>query len=289
MLNELQLGGLPELPQRATIEEISAHIWQNDEVAALWLGGSLARDAGDIFSDVDFRIAVRTEHLTRWRSPRFEEIFRSAPVVGQTFLAFGDEAFLHHLLLANGEIFDFFVQSTAQTPTAEPRLILGCRDKLFARVLAAESQVKAQTPRAVQVDEVQQLLVDFWINTHKHRKVLHRDLDLLATFGIDLEKSLVLRLWYIDARGEDWGDLRRQSIHSLTSLIRVLQKSVGDQALEVIGAPTRNRQELFQSIERDREVVARLGRHLAQTYGFAYPDELEATVLQGWQDFLALH
>ncbi|MGH2479063.1 MAG: hypothetical protein ACRDHW_05350 [Ktedonobacteraceae bacterium] len=288
MINELQLGALPNLPQRTTIEEISAHIWHNYEVAALWLGGSLARGAGDLFSDVDFRIAVPTEQLAHWKTPRFEDIFRSAPVVGQGFMAFGDKAFLHHLLLANGEIFDFFVQSTSQELTPEPRLILACRDEQFAHRLTTEGQLKAQAPRDVQADEVQQLLVDFWINTHKHRKVLHRDLELLVTFGITIEKSLLLRLWYIDVCGKDWGDMQRQTIHSLTSIIRALQEAVGEQALAVTGAPMRNRQELYQSIERDREVVAQIGRHLAQTYGFTYPGELEAAVFQGWQDFLAL-
>src|SRR5260370_4098613 len=129
MTSELQLQTLPNLPQRATIEAISTHIWQNYEVVALWLGGSLDRGAGDVFSDVDCRIAVEPEQLSSWRTPRFEEIFASAPVVGQQFLAFGQEAFLHHLLLANGEIFDFFVQSSAKEPTPEPRLVLGCRDE----------------------------------------------------------------------------------------------------------------------------------------------------------------
>lgn len=289
MTNDLQLNILPELPQRATIAEISTHIWHNYEVVALWLGGSLARSAGDIFSDVDFRIAVASQQLAFWKDPPFQEIFRSAPVVGQTFLAFGDEALLHHLVLANGEIFDFFVQSVAQEPTPEPRLVLGCRDKHFAQLLAAETRPEPFTTQAIQPAEIQRMLVDFWISTHKHRKVLHRDLDLLVTFGINVERNLLLRLWYIEASGTDCGDMRRQTIHSLTSIIRALQHATGGQALEVAGMPTRNRQELYLAIERDRESAAQLGRRLAQKYRFAYPAQLEATVLQGWQAFLANH
>lgn len=56
MVHELQLGELPHLPRRATIEEISEQIWQRSEVAALWIGGSPAAGSGDLFSDVDFRI-----------------------------------------------------------------------------------------------------------------------------------------------------------------------------------------------------------------------------------------
>ncbi|MGH2507127.1 MAG: hypothetical protein ACRDHZ_06910 [Ktedonobacteraceae bacterium] len=284
---ELQLNILPDLPQRTTIEEVSRHLWQNEKIVALWLGGSLARGAGDVYSDVDLRVAVEPAQLAVWKAPRFEEIFMSSPVVGQQFLTFGQEAFLHHLVLANGEIFDFFVQSNTTKPTSEPHLILGCRDEQFARILAAENLFAAHPTQTVQPAEVQQLLVDFWINAHKQRKVLYRDLDLLATFGINIEKSFLLRLWYIDVSGIDCGDMRRQTIHSMTDMVRALQEAVGAQELTVIGEPMRNRQELYRAIERDREVAAQLGRRLAQTYGFAYPIELEASVLQGWQDFLA--
>lgn len=287
MSNELQLHILPNLPQRATIEQISTHIWRNYEVVALWLGGSLARGAGDIYSDVDFRVAVEPEQLATWKNPDFAEIFASAPIVGQQFLAFGEEAFLHHLVLANGVIADFFVQSSAKEPTSEPHLVLACRDEQFAQQLATMNQVPPITTQTVQAAEVQKLLVGFWINTHKHRKVLNRELDLMVTFGLNIEKSLLLRLWYIDVSSTDCGDMQRQTIHSLTSIICALQEATGEEALAVIGQPMSTRQELYCAIERDREVAARLGRRLAQTYNFAYPAELEATVLQGWQEFLA--
>jgi hypothetical protein len=46
----------------------------------------------------------------------------------------------------------------------------------------------------------------------------------------------------------------------------------------------RNRQELIQVIEMNREVVSELGRQFARQYGFEYPSALEATVLRSWQD-----
>jgi hypothetical protein len=49
----------------------------------------------------------------------------------------------------------------------------------------------------------------------------------------------------------------------------------------------RTRAEIYQAIEGNRKVISRIGRHLAQKYGFVYPVDLEATVCQGWQDFLA--
>ena len=287
MPNELQLDLLPDLPQRATIVEISTRLWQNEEVVALWLGGSLARGVGDIFSDVDYRVAVGLQQLAAWKTPRFADIFSSATVVGQQFLSFGTDTLLHHLVLSNGEIFDFFVQSTAQEPTPEPRLILGCRDEDFAHILANENQMLLDKEQEMQAANVQKLLIAFWTNTHKHRKVLHRGLDLMVNFGIDVEKGLLLRLWYIEISGEDCGELRRQSIHGLTRTIRTLEKAVGDEARAVIGQPMRDRQEIYHAIESHREAVARIGRRLAQKYGFTYPEQLETTARQGWQAFLA--
>jgi len=288
MQNELRLDTLPDLPQRATIVEISTRLWQNDEVVALWLGGSLARGAGDLFSDIDFRVAVAPQDLAAWKTPHFVDIFASSPVVGQQLLTFGEHAFLHHLVLANGEILDFFVQSTTQQPGAEPRVILGCRDEDFAQLLVDEGQIApGETRGEIEAAEVQRLLTMFWINTHKHRKVLHRGLDLMVNFGIDVETSLLLRLWYIEMSGKDCGELRRQTIHALTRTIRTLEQNAGDEVRGVVGEPTRDRQEIYHAIERNREMVSRLGRSLAQKYGFAYPADLEATVLRGWQDFIA--
>jgi len=62
---------------------------------------------------------------------------------------------------------------------------------------------------------------------------------------------------------------------------------MGSQALALLGAPMRDRQELCQAIERNRQAVSQhLGRRLAQRYGFEYPAVLEETVLRGWEVFL---
>ncbi len=285
---ELQFNHLPNLPQRETIREVAANLWPHAEVLALWIGGSLASGAGDLLSDVDFRVAIAPENFASWRAPTFEQIFTSTSVVGQSVMTFGDEAILHHLVLSNGEIFDFFVQSTARQPTLEPLLVLGCRSAEFERVLAEQNGVPALEMQPVSGEAVRDLLVSFWMNSHKHRKVLYRGLDLMCTMGLHLEQSMLIRLWYIEAIGQDCGDVRRQSIHSFTRVVRAIQQAMGEQALAVVGAPMGSRQELLQTIERNRQAVSQyLGPHLAQRYGFEYPAALEAVTLQGWQDFLA--
>jgi hypothetical protein len=285
---ELQLSNLPDLPQRASIVEAASNIWPEAGVVALWLGGSLARGAGDRFSDIDFRVAVMPDQLAPWKTPRFEHIFTHTAIVGQAVMQFGDDAVLHHLVLSNGEIFDFFVQSATRLPTLEPLLILGCRSDEFERKLAGQNGIPPVERQAVDGEVVRDLLVSFWINSHKHRKVLYRGLDLMATLGLHIEQSLLLRLWYIEVSGQDCGDVRRQTIHSLTEVVHTIERAMGPQALALLGAPMRDRQELCKAIERNRQAVSQhLGRHLAQQYGFDYLAALEETVLRGWEVFLA--
>jgi hypothetical protein len=285
-MSALQLDHLPSLPQRETIRAVASNLWPDARVVALWIGGSLASGAGDRWSDVDFRVAVTPDQLAPWKSPPFDRIFNHAPVGGQSMLAFGDDALLHHLVLSNGEIFDFFVQSTTRRPTPEPLLVLGCRDAAFARVLAAQNSVPQVEMQPVSGETVRELLVSFWINTHKHRKVLARGLDLMAILGLQHEQNMLIRLWYIEASGQDCGDVRSQTIHSLTEVVRAMEQAMGAQALALIGAPTRSRQELVQAIEANRQAVSQLGPRLARRYGFEYPAALEAVVRQGWQEFL---
>ena len=243
MLTDLQLTLLPKLPQRSTIVAAATTLWANESVVALWVGGSLASGVGDQFSDVDFRVAVDSTLLSSWKSPHFDEIFRTSPVEGQVLIPFGDEAWLHHLVLMNGEIFDFFVQSTARQPTREPLCMLGCRSQEFEQMLAAANKVPPVTRQPVDAEVVKELVVSFWLNSHKHRKVLGRGLELMATLGVHTETDLLLRLWYIEASGLDCGDVRRQTIHSFTDCIRTVEAAIGPRALALLGVPLRDRRE----------------------------------------------
>ena len=284
-MEELHLNHLPDLPQQKTIREVATALWQQKEVIALWLGGSLAYGMGDVFSDIDFRIAVAPSNLARWQTPSFEQIFVHTSVVGQQFLHLDDDTFLHHLTLSNGELFDFCVQSTESALTPEPLQILGCRSDLFAsRLLQSQRVSPIMELHPPSSETLLRLLIDFWINTHKHRKVLYRDLDILCIRRIQLERDLLLRLWYIHSSGRDYGTAR-QTVHSLTEVVHTVRASV-PHALRILGAPTRDHQELIEVIEMNRKVVAELGRQFAQQYNFEYPSALEATVQRSWLDFV---
>lgn len=289
MITELQLSSLPELPQREIIAEMAANLWQDAEVVALWIGGSLASGKGDQLSDIDFRVAVPSEQVARWETPPFEQIFPRTPVVGQLLLRFGNQVLLYHLVLSNGVIVDFFVQSTTRRPTQEPLLILGCRSEEFEQLLTEQNSVPPMTRQAVDGNMLREFLVSFWINSLKHHKVFFRGLDLMVTLGLHTEQGMLMRMWYIEASGQDCGDVRQQTIHSLTEVIRAIDRSVGAQALIELGTPMRDRQEIMQAVERHRQIVSQLGRRLAQRYGFDYPAALETTVLESWQKFLHQH
>ncbi|GHO86425.1 hypothetical protein [Dictyobacter formicarum] len=284
-MQTLSLEMLPALPQRATIVQVASTLWERDDVLALWVGGSLASGNGDVMSDVDFRVAVSPQQLDAWRQPVFEHLFTQTAVVGHSFISFGDNAFLHHLVFSNGEIFDFFVQSTEKLPTAEPLMVLGCRSEPFQRMLDEQNRLIVKEALPVVAATVEQLVVDFWISTHKHRKVLFRDLYLLVPLGLSSEANIIMRLWYIQSKSEDCGDLRQQTIHSFSQVARTLGRSPGPDALTMLGAPIRNLPELCSTIELHRTIVANVGRELARKYGFTYPANLEAMVIENWQRF----
>jgi hypothetical protein len=254
-------------------------------VVALWVGGSLARGAGDHFSDVDFRVAVEPDQFASWKSPLFSQIFGGTPVVGRIYIPFGNDALLHHLVLGSGEIFDFYVQTTSRLPTEEPLLVLGCRSEEFARLLNTSNVVPEVERLDVAGDLVHDLVVSFWINSHKHHKTLGRGLDPMTVLGVQIEQAMLLRLWYIEASGRDCNDVRRQTIHSLTDCIQVVEQALGPAALSLLGMPMGDREELCRAIESTRQTVGQLGRRLAERYSFAYPSDLEATVLKAWDLF----
>jgi len=283
--DDLLLDALANLPQRHSLAVIAPALWQQPDVVALWIGGSLARGEGDLYSDVDLRLAVAPPALEAWRTPDFDTLFAGS-CLGRLFLPFGPEVFLHHLALAGGDIYDLWVQSAVQNPSNEAILILGCRDAELARRLQPHKPT-LQTPYPpADGATIRQLLVEYWINTHKHRKVLHRGLNLLTQSGIQqVERSTLLRLWYVQATGHDCGVQGVQSIYSLTHLTRTVTQAQGAAALELLGIPLTDAAQIVHAIERMRDEVSQVGQALAASLDFVYPLELEHMVRQCWTEF----
>ncbi|PWT72840.1 MAG: hypothetical protein C5B60_08970 [Chloroflexi bacterium] len=286
-MDALRLNQLADQPQRRTIRQVAKALWWQPDVIALWLGGSLARGAGDAFSDIDLRVAVVPAHLPEWEAASFESLFGDTPVVGRQLLRFGDDAYLHHLVLSSGELFDLFIQSADGEVTVEPYQILGCRDTVFAGKLARSRAVQPVIEYHSPVGgQLRTLLVDFWINSHKHRTLLYRSLGPLCIRRIQKERDLLLRLWYIAATGKDYSSTR-ETVHSLSEIVSAALGSGSVlEPLDILGAPMRNQPEIIRVIELNRKLVSELGRQFAHQYGFEYPSELEATVRRHWHDYL---
>jgi hypothetical protein len=286
MMEPLNFDSLPSLPQTPFLKEVVTRVWQHPEVVAVWLGGSLARGHGDPYSDIDLRVAVETSHISTWEKPDYEGLFDGQPLAHH-LMRFGENALLHHLLVANGDIYDLYVQSLEYLPSPEERLVLGCRDETFHAKLLEPFVSKSELTKEVTAGSVRGILEFYWLNAHKHRKALYRNLDLLLWQGLKFFQPDLLRLQYIYLTGKDCGDLGRATIHAMTPVVQTLQNSGDERVLETVSLPTRSRAEKLEAIDRLHEEVSKVGHLLADKYKFDYPSELETLVLTHWQTFKA--
>jgi hypothetical protein len=243
------------------------------------VGGSLAAGTGDAYSDVDFRIAVEPGQIDSWTSPDWE---RYLPIraYGGTLMRFGEHALLHHLILADGAIVDFYVQDTTQK-NLEPKLVvIACRNAEFRAALEGFASPAAALVREIDGAVVRQFLVDYWITTHKQIKGLGRKHDLSQFAGLYIERMALLRAWYMQAAGKDID--ARVTIHVLGAINRGLDGKLSADQQNILGLPSRIPAETVRAIDAIRAEMARVGRWLATRHGFAYPHELEDMAQKIW-------
>src|SRR5262249_48960046 len=125
-------------------------------------------------------------------------------------------------------------------------------------------------------------------NSQKHAKVLHRKLHLLVMVGIQMEWATIMRLWNAQITGQDQGP-KRPGIFELSKMSQVVEQTLGDRAMQIVGADLSTRDRIFAAIERNRDEIARIGRELARKLGFVYPEALEEQVRESWKRFRASH
>jgi predicted nucleotidyltransferase len=281
MRQELDLSAIPRLPQAALLCQVATDLWQNPEIAAIWLGGSLARGAGDRHSDVDLRIAIASARYEVGPLPKGTQRVAKM-IVAKHDVEFGADASLHQLLLSNGQIYDLFVQTTVRTPSEERRLIIGCRDPEFGAKLLNGQDPAPKAPKAAGSEQIRQILSDYWIGLRKHSKVLHRNLDLVAWHGEHHLRGYLFRLYHISASGSDCGSIDAMTIHSMSPAATEIQKEFGNAVLAELGRPTRTREEFVESVASIANEVARVGRLLAHRAGFEYPATAEKVARAVW-------
>ncbi|MCA9836485.1 MAG: nucleotidyltransferase domain-containing protein [Trueperaceae bacterium] len=283
-MTDLDFTGLPELPQVPYLKKVVETLWQDSSLIAVWLGGSLARGAGDKYSDLDLRIAVKEEELADWENRGLEAYFAGG-ILSQHTMKFG-APILHHLLVANGDIYDLYIQSTETALSSEARLIFACRDEAFLAKLETPATDPTVVYQEAKAEEIKTLLDFYWLNAHKHRKGLHRDLNLLIWEGLNLFRPVLLRLHYIEETGKDCGDLRRSTIHAMTPVVRVLQAAEDQEFRAVVSSETLTLEDQLSAISALNMAVSQVGRRLAQRYGFAYPEALEELVTDQWDAYV---
>jgi predicted nucleotidyltransferase len=287
MTTPFDLSFLAHLPQGHRLALVLDDLWADPAVVALWLGGSLARGEGDAYSDVDLRVAVTPAAFSDTDFPPAAHRLQT-DAVAVLPLHVGANTVLFHMLLTDGEIYDLHVQRSDQPPFNERRRLLACRDDNLASQLDGgadpEIYAAAATPAAAE-----QVLTLFWMTVQKQQRVLHRQLPLGAWQGQILLRQELIRLWYMQATGNDCGPVARLTIHTLTPVIRAVQQAKGASALALVGRPLRFPVELAADIDILCNTVADVGRALAQQLDFAYPDALEATVRQSWRRFRDAH
>jgi len=281
---DLPLEAFPPLPQIPQLVALARALWQDPAVIALWLGGSLARAAGDAYSDVDLRIAVAPDTFRADYLPAAGRAFVGSAVAHVAF-PFGPDAVLHHLLLPDGTLYDLLIQTTARPPTPETRLVLGCRDATFAANLEAGSEPEIVFPPATG-DVVLRILTDFWMGQQKHLRVLYRQLPLLSWDGEHRLRHELVRLWFIAASGQDCGPVGRLTIHTFTPVARAVAAETAPAKFSQLGQAVGSASELIAAAQWSQAEAARVGRQLTARYSIEYPAQLEATVKQSWAAYL---
>jgi hypothetical protein len=278
---DIDLGPLAHGPHAKLIRDIATKCAADGGIQAIWVGGSLAAGVGDAYSDVDFRIAVEPGQLGRWTTPDWER-YLPMPPCGGVLLRFGERALLHHLVLADGAILDFYVQDTTQQNPEPAVVILACRSAELRAALEGFARPAAALVREIDGAVVRQFLVDYWITTHKQMKALARKYDHSAFAGLYLERMALLRAWYMQATGKDIDS--RPSLHMLGVLHQGLDGKLTAQQHDTLGLPSRTPEETVAVIEAIRAEMASAGRWLAERYAFAYPHALEEVVRRSWNE-----
>ncbi|MFN8467667.1 MAG: hypothetical protein U0X20_19060 [Caldilineaceae bacterium] len=277
---EIGIGLLEHGPHGDLIRRMATLCYADEGIQAIWVGGSLAAGRGDIFSDVDFRIAVEPGQVDSWTSPDWGR-YLPLPPCGGLMLRFGERALLHHMVLADGTIVDFYVQDTTAQNHEPDVVILACRSAEFRATLEGFVRPAAPLVREIDAAVARQFFVDYWITTHKEAKALARQYDEFAFTGLYLERLALLRALYMQVTGSDIDS--RVTLHMLGAMHKGLEGKLTGQQHSILGLPSTTPGETAAVIEAIRAEMARVGRLLAGRHGFVYPAELEEVVLRTWQ------
>ncbi len=101
-------------------------------------------------------------------------------------------------------------------------------------------------------------------------------------FGGDL-----LRLYFVLATDKDCGlvAIPPLTIHTITPVAQTIRQHFGDEPMQLVGLPTRNRDQWVVALASISHAMAQIGRQVAEPLDFDYPEELEAEMPESWAAF----
>ena len=277
-------------PQFALLERLTEALKSNPAVAAIWLGGSFGRGAGDQLSDLDIRVQLRSgldSELTRLEFPVGAGIPK---VVHLVKISLGDKGLLQHSILESGDVVDLEVLTADYPIGTEHRRIIWCPDPQLQLELQNFKEGHAATRRDPVIPaNVRETICSALLVNLKEARVIHRGLLAVATFGFQHERATLMRLWFIDSTGFDCGDLERQNITSSTPAIREIACHRGDQIMELLGMPLRTSAEQYHATQVICAEVKTVGERLAKRYNFDFPTALYDANRAVWSRFNKLN
>lgn len=252
------IHNLPDLPQLEGLSELLARLEGDSNMTAAWLGGSLARGNADVYSDIDLRIAVNAEIFNLERLPEpLEPLERNAIFMRRR--SFGEGTAWHYVMLPNGAIWDVLIYVDTRDPFLEFRNVIFARGQWREKLLGgSDPSIDFQ---AASASATLNLLENFWLDWSKHAKVLSRGTENVLWMGANLSRHALTRLKFISVSGLDCGPTDRMTIHTLLPVAKALEGWSAERS----------------SLEEMASEAARLGRELAVTFEFPYPETLEKT------------
>jgi hypothetical protein len=72
----------------------------------------------------------------------------------------------------------------------------------------------------------------------------------------------------------------------MVAAVRAIDATLGSGTLELMGGAADDRASICRAVEDLRDEVSHVGRLLAGSLGFTYPEALEETVRRCWQAYL---
>lgn len=209
------------LPQLALLPDLVPRLMALPGVEAVFLSGSLGRGGGDVYSDLDLRVAVDASFRTFLSRDALGVLMGGQPLALEC-TRLGPHAYMHHMILPRGLMVDLLCErgmDLEQTGSGV-RLDGTPGDGLPPR----RGTSKAWAPQPIEATAVGDLVQRFWITMHKHRRGIARAQDLVIWTGVHYSIADIMRLEFLQATGLDCGNLTRMGIYELSGVSEWLRE-----------------------------------------------------------------